>query len=778
MSKKYNSKSVFVTLLSSFIIILLFPITIETLLYKRMESIIKDNADRSNVAMLKQASNMLDNELQQITHLSEQISFNPKLRFILSQINSSDDKNIISYYNFMKDIKNYNISNTFIHDYYVYLPTKDIIITPSAKTDSKTFYQYFYGYQDMNYDAWKRSIFSTNQVQKYIPSTTVFEGLSLSPEPIITYLQPLPYGEIKNPRGYLVILVNEQIIRNILKNLEWANQGDMYILDNQNNEIMTTGDNEHSFKELGLNLNDGNGILQRKVDNEDMIVSYVVSQKTGWKYISVVPKSLLMEKVNTVKVWAISLLIFCLGGGFIVSYYLAYRHYIPVKDLVSSIVKKRRGDKDLHLNEYHIIKESLNDTWDAERELRAALIEQTPQIKANFLTRLINGFVDQSTITPESLEFMDLEFSSRRFTVFVIDVEDCGRFAQQNSEKQWAIIRFMISNISEELVKESHNGFIVELDQKRLGVILNVNDDQNPQFAIDKMVLNLKGIIEERFEIIISIGIGNVYEGMENIVKTYREAVQALKYRMIKGNSRIIYFHETNEAEDDYYYPAEIEGQLINFIKIADIKNVENILDNVFKVNFESRNISLQIGKCLFFNIMNTQLKILNDIKVNYDSIFPLEQDPVKQLLECQTVEEMHFKMKDIYRKLCNYIKDNRSNQSDRLLNNIIQYIESHYADNTLSLTLIAAEMNITPQYLSAFFKKHKGENITECIAKVRLAYAKSLLADEKLTISQIAKQIGYSNDIGLIRLFKKYEGITPGNYRSRFNDKDTVSNR
>lgn len=776
MSKKYNRKSVFITLLLSFIIILLFPITVETFLYKRMETIIKENADRSNMAMLKQTSDIVDNELKQITHLSEQISFNPKLHFILSQINVTNDESIIKYYNFMKEIKNYNISNTFIHDYYVYLPSKEVIITPQAKTDLKTFYHYFYSYQDKSYDAWKTEMLSTSEVQKYIPSSVVLEGRSLNPLSVITYLQPLPYGETKNPRGYLAILINEQVIRNLLKSLEWANQGEIYILDNQNNEIMTTAENDLKFSNLGFQLNDKNGILQRKIDNKDMIVSYVVSEKTGWKYISIVPKALLMEKVNTVKLWAISLLIFCLIGGFIASYYLAKRHYIPIKDLVESIVKKKEN-KDLHINEYHMIKASLNDTWEAEKKLKDALAEQTPQIKANFFIRLINGFVDQSTITSESLKFMDISFSSSKFAVFVIDVEDCGRFAQEDTEKQWAIIRFMISNISEELVNEYHKGFIVELDQKRIGVILNIKDDQGSQYAIDKVAINLKEVIEERLNIIISIGIGNVYEGIENVVKTYREAIQALKYRMIKGNSRIIYFHETNEAEDDYYYPAEIEGQLINFIKIADFKNVEKVLDNVFKMNFESRNISLQIGKCLFFNIMNTQLKILNDIKIDYNNVFQQEQDPMKQLLECQTVEEMHFKTKDIYKRLCNYMKDNRSNQSDRLVNNVIQYIEEHYADNTLSLTTIAAEMNITPQYLSAFFKKHKGENITEYIAKVRLTYAKSMLADETLTISQIAKQIGYSNDIGLIRLFKKYEGVTPGNYRSQFYDQNKLSN-
>ncbi|MCJ8006974.1 helix-turn-helix domain-containing protein [Lederbergia wuyishanensis] len=774
--QNYNRKSVFVTLFISFIIILMLPITVGFWLYDKMESIIKDNANRSNIAMLKQAGNAIDSEIYRVNQLAAQISFNPKLQFILSQIHSEDD-DIIKYYNFMKDIKNYNISNPFIHDYYVYLPDKDTIVSPKVKTNSRIFYDYIYGYENINYDAWKKAIQSTNKVQTYIPSTTIFEGISFSPEKIITYLQTLPYGETKNPRGYLAILINEQMIKETLHNLEWANQGDIYILDKENNKIMTTAKEDAFFNTLDENFTGTHGVLEDKIDHEELIVSYVVSNKTKWKYISVVPKSVVMAKVNTVKALAISLLIFCLVGGLITSYYLAYRHYVPVKELVSSIVNKMNRNGRLPFNEYHIIRETLNKSWDSEMKLRNKLIEHTPQIKANFLTRLINGFVDQTTITSESLAFMNISIASENFIVFVIDVEECGRFVYEDNEKQWAIIRFIISNISEELANKNHNGFIIELDQKRVGVILNFTLNEFPMDYIGKMVFEIKEIVEERFGIIISIGIGNQHKGFGNIVTSYREALQALNYRMIKGNSRIISFNETKEAEHHYYYPEGIEAQLMNFIKIADFENAEKILDNIFEENFESRNISFQIGKCLFFNIMSTHLKILNDINLKYDDvIFSGEENPVTQLLKCQTGEEMHYKIKSIYKRLCNHIKDNRPSQSERLIHNITQYIQKHYADNMLSLSSIAEEMNITPQYLSSFFKKQKGENITDHIAKIRLEYAKAMLIDEELTITEIAKRIGYSNDVGFIRLFKKYEGITPGSYRTSFKD-DVASN-
>ncbi|CAM4008952.1 helix-turn-helix domain-containing protein [Paenibacillus alkaliterrae] len=767
--KKYNRKSVFVALLLSFILILLFPVTVNGILYNRMESVIKENANRNNYALLKQTSQVVDNQLHVVTQLSAQISFNPKLQLLLNSKFLANQESVYKYVNFMNDLENYRVLNDFIHDYYVFISDKDMIISSSAKTDAQTFYRSFYRYEDMDYEQWRDRFFEVNQLYSYLPSSNVFTGMSSTPERMITYLQPLPYGETKHPEGYLAILIHEQQIKEMLQNIEWANRGDIYILDKDNRKIMTTAEKELSLDSMDLRLTGNSGLLEREVDQQDMMVSYIISKETGWKYISIVPKSLFMQKVNAVKAWALSLLIVCLIGGLITSYLLAYRHYVPVRDLVQSIIKKRDKKSDRTFNEYHLIEETLLVNWDTEKELRDVLTAQTPKVKANFLSRLIQGFVDQSASNRESLEFMDITFTSDDFAVLVVDVDDSSHFAKDVCEKQWAIIRFIIENVSEELANDRNNGYSIELDRNRLALLINFNKERmsSARTDLDTIANTLKEIIEKRFSIFITIGIGEICEGVDNVGKSYREALQALEYRMIKGQSKIIYFHEIRDAEHHYYYPIEMELQLMNFIKTADFENADKILDNVFKMNFESRNISLEHGKCLFFNVMSTLIKILNDININYESIFEDQADPVQQLANCHTAEEMHAKMEEIYKLLCMYMKSNRSDNNVRLLSSITDYIDQNYADSMLSLTSIADELSITPQYLSSFFKKNKGENITDYIAKARLEYAKNLLAGKKLTISEIAIKIGYANDIGLIRLFKKYEGITPGKYRT-----------
>ncbi|GIN71223.1 putative HTH-type transcriptional regulator YtdP [Bacillus sp. J14TS2] len=766
MKKQYNRKSVFVTLLVSFLLVLLFPILVQSLFYKKMETNLKDNTNQSNLALLKQASDVLDHELQQVTSLSAQISFHPKLSYILRQHADEDEYKISDYYSFMKDMQRYPLSNTFIYDYFLYIPERDILLSPTIKTNSSTFFNNIYNDQQLDYTEWKNRITQVKNSPKYFPVNTLLEGVSSSPIKMISYVQPLPPGQVKEPKAYLSIMINEQKIQNVLQTLEWANQGSIFILDEHNNVMTTTAKNNKKLTQLNLNFDKSEGTLQYQYNNQDMMVAYIVSNETNWKYVSIIPKNIVMKEVNTVKTLAVILLLICLVGGFVACYSLARHHYIPVRNLVESIIKNVNRKDEVKINEYHLIQESLNFSWDTEKRLRDSLATQTPKVRENFFVRLLNGFVDSATVNQESLDFMEISFLSDEFLVMLVDIEESYSMDDKITEKDWAITRFMISNIGHELVNENHHAFIVELGQKRLAIILNIIK-RDQIYSLSTVTQHLKTILKDQFGIVISVGIGTSYPGLNQVVNSYREAVQALNYRMIKGNNRIISFNETNENAQDYYYPAEIELQLMNCIKIADYGQVERILDNVFKENFLNRRISMSMGKCLFFNMMSTHVKILNDMKINHRNVFSEEQDPVQELLACETVEEIHQKIKMIYKKLCEEMKEKRSDHSESLLRMIIDYIHHHYKDPMISLTTIAEEMNITPQYLSSFFKKQQGENLTEFIAKIRIKAAKKYLEETALTISQIAKQIGYANDIGLIRIFKKQEGITPGKYRA-----------
>lgn len=98
-------------------------------------------------------------------------------------------------------------------------------------------------------------------------------------------------------------------------------------------------------------------------------------------------------------------------------------------------------------------------------------------------------------------------------------------------------------------------------------------------------------------------------------------------------------------------------------------------------------------------------------------------------------------------------------------LQRIIQEIKCNFAED-ITLTDLAREYGISASHLSGLIKAELKMSFSEYIAARRVQKAKELLADEKISIEEIAAQVGYSDYFYFTKVFKKNVGISPSKYR------------
>jgi AraC-like DNA-binding protein len=96
----------------------------------------------------------------------------------------------------------------------------------------------------------------------------------------------------------------------------------------------------------------------------------------------------------------------------------------------------------------------------------------------------------------------------------------------------------------------------------------------------------------------------------------------------------------------------------------------------------------------------------------------------------------------------------------------IVRYINEHYANPNLSITLLADHFSLSKSYLFRVFKKGENCGILDYIHQRRVEEAKKLLRGSGAGINEIAAMIGYTNGLTFIRAFKRVEGVTPTVYR------------
>lgn len=95
----------------------------------------------------------------------------------------------------------------------------------------------------------------------------------------------------------------------------------------------------------------------------------------------------------------------------------------------------------------------------------------------------------------------------------------------------------------------------------------------------------------------------------------------------------------------------------------------------------------------------------------------------------------------------------------------IIQEIRERYAE-PITLTDLAKKYGISISHLSGLLKEELQLSFSEYVASKRIQKAKELLADERLSIEEIAEQVGYSDYFYFTKVFKKNTGISPSKYR------------
>ena len=107
-------------------------------------------------------------------------------------------------------------------------------------------------------------------------------------------------------------------------------------------------------------------------------------------------------------------------------------------------------------------------------------------------------------------------------------------------------------------------------------------------------------------------------------------------------------------------------------------------------------------------------------------------------------------------------------NQSgNHRLASALKYLELHYKEN-ISLQQVAEYVGVTPNYLGKIFLQCRSCTFTDEVNRLRIEEAKRLLKDPACRVYEVAELIGYANTTYFFRVFKKYEGCTPTEYRMR----------
>ncbi|GIN71614.1 putative two-component response regulator [Bacillus sp. J14TS2] len=133
-----------------------------------------------------------------------------------------------------------------------------------------------------------------------------------------------------------------------------------------------------------------------------------------------------------------------------------------------------------------------------------------------------------------------------------------------------------------------------------------------------------------------------------------------------------------------------------------------------------------------------------------------------------EEIEEVFTILKKDLDQEWNNARRNQSanSYSENITQTIKKYTEEHYSEVTLED--LSQLLKMSPNYISTFFKEKTGINFSTYLAEIRMKKAAELLIDYHYKTYEISHLLGYNNPKSFTRMFKKYYGVSPREYRNQ----------
>ena len=244
---------------------------------------------------------------------------------------------------------------------------------------------------------------------------------------------------------------------------------------------------------------------------------------------------------------------------------------------------------------------------------------------------------------------------------------------------------------------------------------------------------------------------------------SFQEAVVALK----ESTSHVVHIEDVPVAQKyKGEYPRDLESRYQKRILEKDVAGALNCADGFFEWMKGQTVVSREDMEIKILElVMDAERRAFFAGTMRYN--ISDRRGYIRELQACPNLESLREWFLDKTREICTKMENSKEKEAVSVIDRAKEYIEENFRKD-ISLDDVSREVDISPYYFSKLFKQETGKNFIEHLTEIRLKNARELLQNSQLSIKEICAESGYSDPNYFSRIFKKYEGVTPSEFRER----------
>ena len=399
----------------------------------------------------------------------------------------------------------------------------------------------------------------------------------------------------------------------------------------------------------------------------------------------------------------------------------------------------------------------------------------------DFFEALVDGSMDMMEVYKRA-EKLGLDIVAEAYNVLIFTMNCDEDFSGQRDEySSWEaeslelLENFFAGHSSAMLFRSNIFSYGVLLKGQRETI------EENTRECVDEIrkILSRQDGRREWF-----LAVGQSVERLSQIQKSYHTASRAFSQRYLYDEN-ILYYDEMETMEhpggqaetEDNAYLQKVDVNALNpailqkFLSNGLQEETENFVKDYFYAIGQEPMESLVFRN---YVILNVRFSVISFIKgLGCDTNEMESADTEEVLAESgKNMESAIAYAKKMISQAIEIRDQNSGNKNRSILKTAVDFIDSHYMEEDISLNTVANVANVSSNHFSALFSQNMGQTFIEYLTTLRMNKAKELLRCTGMRSSEIAGEIGYKDAHYFSYLFKKTQGMTPSDYRKAREDK------
>lgn len=399
----------------------------------------------------------------------------------------------------------------------------------------------------------------------------------------------------------------------------------------------------------------------------------------------------------------------------------------------------------------------------AEREeyqrLKQQLTDNLPYLKEKFFNELLQNKTFDADVK-EKLKYFRIDFGLCPFHVAVIEISPCLPTDNTDPEKQLMLAIQGMTLITEYYGKRPH--IYIFFDYQQRIVVLN----NNSEIETVALLESIKLLLQKELHSCVTVGIGQSYPNPERIHYSYREALDALNYKLLVGKDQIISYNDLNLTPQKTPSTNCQNEELSFFIRAGCCEKALDWLEHFFGGISNDPTFTIDSLRAKAFMVLATTLNTIDAMGLKTGDIFPDDIRPYDRIFQNDTLPEMKDYLKDLVSTVTIAVKNLQDKKEGSITTEVQEYLLKNLADSDLSLTKVAQEFYLNSSYLSRIFKQATGATFVEFLTKIRMEKAIKLLRETDQKAYQIGEAVGIPDPHYFGVCFKKYTGMSVNEFR------------